>query len=569
MAIASRKKVPNLVERNGRFWARVVVPKDVRKVLGVTELREPLGGDWTVVNRKLPGVVGRMIDKIDAARAAIAADSTPIAQANRRLSTNLIARTHYAEELAMDEAVRTSDTVEGDDLFLFVDGYQRALQRVAVGRADDDEAEAVIGWAVDKFTARGNVNAPRGSAARREIRETLAAIQLENLRAAKVQREDVFAPPPEPRHPMLRGVAVDAAEDEEPDARKTIVEIAEQCAAARKRVGGTSADYIVGARIFEEFLRHPKAIKDITRKDVRAFVKALHEAPAHYKSRFPNLTFPDAVEANTKRHQPFPTFNPKTIEKWYGNVRTVLNYAVNNEIIKENPASGIKIEQPSTPAGSGRKPFSPEEISLIFSKRYFGKANSFGEREWCWLIALFTGLRPSEIAQLEIAGIRQERGVLVFDVDGEVKTEQTRRLLPVHSLLVKLGIECRARSLKEKGEKYLFPKWFKDGSERKTRNPSDNQLFSNFLPRSFNRTVLREQLKITDPNKVFYSLRHNLTTALKRAGVSRDLRLALTGHEDDSVMGGYEHDFAIEVLKEALEKIHFDGLDLTHMMPSR
>ncbi|MET4102300.1 hypothetical protein ABIE58_001730 [Roseovarius sp. MBR-78] len=38
-------RVRNMVNRNGRYNARLVVPKDLRGLIGKTELRSPLDGD--------------------------------------------------------------------------------------------------------------------------------------------------------------------------------------------------------------------------------------------------------------------------------------------------------------------------------------------------------------------------------------------------------------------------------------------------------------------------------------------------------------------------------------------
>ena len=38
-------KIRNLVNRNERYHARLVVPKDLRGIIGKTELRIPLGDD--------------------------------------------------------------------------------------------------------------------------------------------------------------------------------------------------------------------------------------------------------------------------------------------------------------------------------------------------------------------------------------------------------------------------------------------------------------------------------------------------------------------------------------------
>ncbi|MCB2111753.1 MAG: integrase, partial [Rhodobacteraceae bacterium] len=53
-----------MVNRSGRYHARLVVPKDLRKIVGKTELRTPLGGDYRQAVRLLPGAVAQLQHKI-------------------------------------------------------------------------------------------------------------------------------------------------------------------------------------------------------------------------------------------------------------------------------------------------------------------------------------------------------------------------------------------------------------------------------------------------------------------------------------------------------------------------
>ncbi|WP_342742320.1 DUF6538 domain-containing protein, partial [Roseovarius marisflavi] len=57
-------KVRNMVNRNGRFHARLVVPKDLRGIVGKTELRSPLGGDHRQALKLLPGAVAQLQHQI-------------------------------------------------------------------------------------------------------------------------------------------------------------------------------------------------------------------------------------------------------------------------------------------------------------------------------------------------------------------------------------------------------------------------------------------------------------------------------------------------------------------------
>ena len=57
-------KVRHFVNRSGRYHARLVVPNDLRKELGKTELRTPLGGDYRQALKLLPGAVAQLQNKV-------------------------------------------------------------------------------------------------------------------------------------------------------------------------------------------------------------------------------------------------------------------------------------------------------------------------------------------------------------------------------------------------------------------------------------------------------------------------------------------------------------------------
>jgi hypothetical protein len=50
-------EVRNMVNRSGRYFARLVVPKDLRGIVGKTELRLPLDGDYREALKLLSGAV--------------------------------------------------------------------------------------------------------------------------------------------------------------------------------------------------------------------------------------------------------------------------------------------------------------------------------------------------------------------------------------------------------------------------------------------------------------------------------------------------------------------------------
>jgi hypothetical protein len=53
-------KIGHLVNRSGRYHARLVVPKGLREVLGKTELCAPLGSDYRHALKLLPSAVAQV-----------------------------------------------------------------------------------------------------------------------------------------------------------------------------------------------------------------------------------------------------------------------------------------------------------------------------------------------------------------------------------------------------------------------------------------------------------------------------------------------------------------------------
>ena len=247
---------------------------------------------------------------------------------------------------------------------------------------------------------------------------------------------------------------------------------------------------------------------------------------------------------------PFQPLDTKTINnKYLGALRSVLNWCVNNGVIENSPAGNIRVD-----AGSrGAKPvdFSSGDLAKIFSAERFDKSRPFDETQWALLVSLFSGMRASETAQLKLDSIRHERGVLVFIVEEKTKTKK-RRLIPVHSTLISLGLEKRVAKLRASDATHLFPDWY-----RKGKSKSD---WSAFLPDAFNVTT-KKNLGITG-RKTWHSFRHNFATGLTHAGVDDAIKRALCGHADHSAHAGYIHGHAVEAMQGAIEKLRFDGVEI-------
>ncbi|MBZ9771464.1 hypothetical protein [Mesorhizobium sp. CO1-1-8] len=73
-------KMRNLLDRDGRFFARLVIPKELRPFMnGKTELRTALGPDYRTALKLLPGAVADLQHKIALGeRRAVEAGTKPV-----------------------------------------------------------------------------------------------------------------------------------------------------------------------------------------------------------------------------------------------------------------------------------------------------------------------------------------------------------------------------------------------------------------------------------------------------------------------------------------------------------
>ena len=88
------------------------------------------------------------------------------------------------------------------------------------------------------------------------------------------------------------------------------------------------------------------------------------------------------------------------------------------------------------------KAFEPDDVIRILCEieNRYGADNDL--TWWCWLLA-YSGMRPSEAAQLARSNVRQIKKIWAFDIDDledrSVKNAQSVRYVPVHPMLLERG----------------------------------------------------------------------------------------------------------------------------------
>lgn len=317
-------KVRHLLDRDGRFFARMVVPKALRPIVGRSEMLEPLGPDRTLALRKHPAAVAEMQAILDAARAQAKTKQAVAAPARRGrpLTPQQMAQQHYRTQVAFDQEVRETDSRQS---LGFVDEfYAEDLKRAASGAASNDELQSVVGRILNIFRIQGHTKVTADDPDFRKTAMALAVGELESLRVVAARDDGDLAAASS--HPMLQDetplepVAA-SPRITGPDSAKSLTELLTAFAGEKGSRPGTVYEYQVAVRMFEEFLGEPRPVYAITRQDVLGYKRALMETPANYTKRFPASTLPEAIKLNKGRAKPFPVLNPTTInDKWLARV---------------------------------------------------------------------------------------------------------------------------------------------------------------------------------------------------------------------------------------------------------
>ena len=173
---------------------------------------------------------------------------------------------------------------------------------------------------------------------------------------------------------------------------------------------------------------------------------------------------------------------------------------------------------------------------------------------WLPLIALFTGMRLEEVAQLRCRDIKQVNGVWVIDVnmsDGNrLKNQNSQRLIPIHSALLEIGLLDDANKTMASGCERLWPEF------KRCKHGSYSAGYSKWFGR------YKNLIGITDPKKTFHSFRHTFIDQLKQIDVPDGKIQELVGHANHSITTGrYGKPYRPNALKEIIDGLDY-GLDL-------
>ncbi len=201
-----------------------------------------------------------------------------------------------------------------------------------------------------------------------------------------------------------------------------------------------------------------------------------------------------------------------------------------------------------------RDAFNPSEVRLILSQPLFTGCKS---ADWIWVpghcflqdhiywgyvLSFLTGLRAGELGQIELDDIEEVDGIYYLQLRGfnpskgrvarkdvkRFKTQASHRTIPLHPLLLDLGLLERVSELRAIACPMLFPEWepyLKPGGEMRWGQP---------LTKSFQ--YLKRKVKLDRFDVTLYSSRHWFADLVDNTDIKHVTRTRIMGHSSRSDM---------------------------------
>ena len=358
--------------------------------------------------------------------------------------------------------------------------------------------QAMFGGVIDLFGIQISAAHP----AYGEAQLLFADAWLTALREAEHQRLHVDAVR---RVNEIAALDVSVLQPVECAAERSIGDLVRAYREDRKGVIGeepTSRRYNHIFAALEQVIGAHRPLSSLSREDCRKVRDALRKLPVHASKRFPGMTFAEIIEKMDDAEDEVERLAPTTVNSYIQNLNAMMNWAVREEWISKNPAGGL---MGANLPRVKRRGFRPDELQTVFD----GLAAERKSESWRWwipLLAVLTGARCNEIAQLRVSDIRREGDIHYiafsrFDASGKrvsdkrLKTEASERLVPLHETILNAG----------------FVTWvskFNDPTGRLFcelgQGPNGN--YSHDVSKWFARYL--DSVGLTDPCLVLHSFRH-------------------------------------------------------------
>jgi integrase len=325
----------------------------------------------------------------------------------------------------------------------------------------------------------------------------------------------------------------------------------------------------------EQGLIVDRPIESITRGDLWDATDVLYDLPPFFtKGVYKGKTLPQIVDMRIAKNADPQMAN--TVRKkitWLGTFFDFASDEAGGRYTMKTHGRNLHRRRVEGDNKSWRA-FNDDELKAIFVDHPVYAKREY-QAPWQYfipLIALYSGARQNEIAQLHLDDIYQaDGGIWVMSINANtdetatidlggievtkkmksVKAAASKRIIPIHSAVINAGFIDYYSALKRQGGKRVFPelKWRQDTNWGGTVS----KWFNNHLC---------DEANVTDSEVVFHSFRHLVLGRLKNMpDLHERFILAIGGHEQKISFGLYGGEFRPSVLKPIIERLNYG---LTH-----
>ena len=253
--------------------------------------------------------------------------------------------------------------------------------------------------------------------------------------------------------------------------------------------------------------------------------------------QYRDLDFHELVKLNVVEKD---RISRTTVNNNLGYVSSFMKWCVINGYVDINFFEGMRLKK-LIRVRDERDRFEEKELKQIFQKQNYIEFTEVEKQKyeyyWCPLISLFSGMRLNEICSLYLDNIIQVKGNhrekrWCFNIleepdrpDKHLKTLSSRRIVPIHDILIDLNFLEFVELLKQrhKNRQRLF-------QELKLSEGSYIRNVSRF----FNRRYL-PKLGLKTDRKTFHSIRHTVIDHLKQQGIDVSFINELVGHSSGNI----------------------------------
>ncbi|WP_079202909.1 site-specific integrase [Pseudomonas sp. CC6-YY-74] len=245
-----------------------------------------------------------------------------------------------------------------------------------------------------------------------------------------------------------------------------------------------------------------------------------------------------------------------TVRLTMARLSSVMAYAVDSGLVQSNPVITSRIHKRLGSAKPKRcldddRSYAWSELVKMFSQPEFVALRHAEGRPgnalfWLPLIAAYTGARREEIAQLYVSDVRQNSNgqwfIRIIDdrPDKSVKTDSSRRDIPLHTDLIALGLLELVQG--NSSSSRIFPQLVK---------VSDG--FAGIVSKAW-RPLTQKWGIYRAGRSPLHAFRHTFKTLCREAGIPKEVHDWITGHSSGQVGDSYGSNPLSRMAKE-LEKL--------------